>query len=84
MYNKTMGCLGGIAHGFKTMYNKTMGCLEGLAKPCARTTFFADNSIFYFLLFCLGTLQHLPHIVFFSRSTFFLRIIKFLLFLLFC
>ena len=20
MYNKTMGCLGGLAHGFKTMY----------------------------------------------------------------
>ena len=35
-----MGCLEGLAHGFKTinhvygfktMYNKTMGCLEGLA-----------------------------------------------------
>ena len=52
MYNETMGCLGGVAHGFKTI--------------CKANFFFADNSIFYFLLFCqVGTLQQLPHIVLF-------------------
>ena len=37
---KTMGCLGGLAHGLKTicndlltMYNKAMGCIGGLADP---------------------------------------------------
>ena len=56
------------------MYNKTMGCLEGLAHGLnvQGQHVFADNSFFSFLSFCLvGTLQHLPHIVFFRDPHFF-------------
>ena len=48
-----MGCLGGLAHDFKTMYNKTMDCSGGLAHGfktmCTTNIFVADNSIFYSL-----------------------------------